>query len=364
MTPRFLALLALLTASALTARAWDYEGHRIVNQLALAGLPADFPEFVRQPAAAERISFLAGEPDRWRNNSDLPIKHYNGLDHYLDWDQLPEAGLDPATVSPLRYEFALQFAAARATHAGKLPAIDPAKNADHTREWPGFLPWTITEYYGKLKSAFSYLRTYREAGTPEEVANAEANILYLMGVMGHYVGDGAQPLHLTIHHNGWVGENPHGYSTWPKLHAWIDGGFIAKIGITGPDLVARARPAPVLFTAGSTSPRDPMFDAVMTYLGTQNGRVEELYALDKARAFNAEDPAKAAVGRAFIEEQLLRGGEMLSGIWLGAWQNSAPDPYLKANLLKRHSGKPASNAAAADQSPSSAAPSPALEPVK
>ena len=39
-----------------------------------------------------------------------------------------------------------------------------------------------------------------------------------MGVMGHYVGDCAQPLHTTKHHNGWVGENPHGYTTWPGLH--------------------------------------------------------------------------------------------------------------------------------------------------
>ena len=47
---------------AVTASAWDYEGHRTVNQLALAALPADFPAFVREPANTERIAFLAGRP--------------------------------------------------------------------------------------------------------------------------------------------------------------------------------------------------------------------------------------------------------------------------------------------------------------
>jgi len=108
-------------------RPWDYEAHRMVNQLALASLPADFPAFVRTPAAAERIAFLAGEPDRWRNLPDLPLRHLNNPDHYLDLEQLGWAGLDPASVSPLRYEFAMQFAAGRAAHPDKFPTIDPAK---------------------------------------------------------------------------------------------------------------------------------------------------------------------------------------------------------------------------------------------
>jgi len=39
----------------------------------------------------------------------------------------------------------VQFAAGRTKHAEKFAPIDPAKNADHTREWPGFAPWAIAE---------------------------------------------------------------------------------------------------------------------------------------------------------------------------------------------------------------------------
>jgi len=332
--PLALTILAVLGLPA--ARAWDYPGHRLINQLALAGLPADFPAFVHTPTAAERIAFLAGEPDRWRNSPDLPLQHENNPNHYLDLEQLGWAGLDPATVSPLRYEFALAFAAGRSAHLDKFPPIDPAKDAEHTREWAGFLPWEITEDYDRLKSAFSYLRAYVQGGgTQTEIANAESNIVYLMGVMGHYVGDGSQPLHVTVYHHGWWGDNPRGFTTDPKFHAWIDGGFIARAGITFAGLKARARPAGVLPTAPAAGERDAMFSEVMRYLQAQNERVVPLYELEKAGKLKADGSPGSFDGREFIEEQLLRGGEMLGSIWLTAWRTAPPDQYLLDWLARR-----------------------------
>ncbi|ACB77820.1 hypothetical protein [Opitutus terrae] len=325
--------LGLLMFSPLAA--WDYTGHRIVNQAALASLPADFPEFVRAPAAAERIAFLAGEPDRWRNVPDLPIKHANGLDHYCDLEHLAGAGVDPRTVSSLRFEFALTFAAGRAAHPEKFPPIDPAKNADRSREWAGFAPWAAAEYYGKLKSAFSYLKAYQEhGGTPVEIENARANILYLMGVMGHVVGDLAQPLHTTMHHHGWVGENPHGYSTWTGIHAWLDGGLIAQTGVTAGEVCAQVRPAHALSVQPRADGRDPVFVQVMDYALAQNARVEPLYQLEKAGKL-APEAADLSEARTFICEQLQVGGEMLGSIWLTAWRNTIPDVYLQGELLRR-----------------------------
>ncbi len=340
-----LASLALLLLPATALRAWDYDGHRIVNQLALAALPADFPAFVHEPAAAERIAFLAGEPDRWRNTNDLPLKHVNGVDHYLDLEELADAGLDMNKVPSLRYEFAKQFAAGRAAPPDKFPAIDPEKNTDHSREWPGFAPWAIAEYYGKLQSEFSYLKAFQELGTPEEVANAQANIIYTMGVMGHYVGDLAQPLHSTVHHNGWVGPNPNGYTTWPFIHQWVDGGLIAKAGIKTAMIAPRVTPAQAIMLTPQDDERDPMFVAVMDYLQGTLKLVEPLYQLEKAGklgdTFTKEhgkgkdtEPVSAE-GQAFIEDQLLRGGEMLGSIWETAWRNAPPDKFLRASLLKR-----------------------------
>jgi hypothetical protein len=333
----FAVLAAIAIAPAILC-AWDYPGHRIINQLALSSLPADFPAFVQQPENAGRIAFLAGEPDRWRNSNDLTLVQANGLEHYIDLEQLADAGLDPAALSPLRYEFAAQFAAGRAAHADRFAPIDPAKDADRSREWPGFLPWAIVEDYGRLKSAFSYLKEYERGGTPEEVANAKANVVYLMGVLGHYVGDGSQPLHTTIHHHGWVGPNPNEYTTRTSIHAWIDGGFIAKAGITLAEVEPGLEPAQPLDLAPRPDGRDPVFADVMDYLWAQNRQVEPLYRLEKAGAFSADGSPGGFAGREFIDTQLLRGGQMLGSIWLTAWRHAGPDFYLRSQLAKRGVG--------------------------
>lgn len=331
----------LLCVFTLTARAWDYEGHRMVNQLALAALPEDFPAFVREPANASRIAFLAGEPDRWRNVPDGVMKQSGGswTDHFCDLEYLPAAGLDPARVPSFRYDFILRFAAGRATHPENFPPIDPAKNPDHTAEWPGFAPWAITEHYLRLKSAFSYLKVFEELGTPEEIAQARANVVHSMGVMGHYVGDVAQPLHTTKHHNGWVGDNPNGYTAWRGFHSWIDGGFIAKAGLRLEDLLPRVAPAGPLPLTPQPDGRDPFFVVAMDYLIEQNKLVEPLYALEKKGVFRAEVAATSDEGKAFIGARLLAGGGMLARIWVTAWRHAAPDTYLRAQLLKRRADK-------------------------
>src|SRR4051812_41377893 len=103
---------------------WDYDGHRMVNQLALSALPRDFPAFVRQPANTERIIYLANVPDRWRNVD--PWLQHSGpswTDHFIDIEQLVDAGIDPKTVPSHRYSFALMFAAGRLAHMEKFRPI-------------------------------------------------------------------------------------------------------------------------------------------------------------------------------------------------------------------------------------------------
>src|SRR5512142_1999394 len=103
------------------AQAWDYEGHRLVNQLALASLPTNFPAFVRAPAAAERIAFLAGEPDRWRNvaREELPLSNCTGPEHYIDVEQLADYGLEAQMLPVMRGDFVGELAVFRKAHPDK-----------------------------------------------------------------------------------------------------------------------------------------------------------------------------------------------------------------------------------------------------
>jgi hypothetical protein len=333
MIKKFFTLAAALGAFALNVGAWDYEGHHAINELALASLPPDFGGFDMTPALKTRIAYLAGEPDRWRNVGDLTLKHYNGPDHYFDLEDITLLGLTPETLPPLRYDFVADIARARATHPGIFPDIDPDKDADHTRELDGFLPWAITEYYEKLKSDFATLKTFRQyGGTPEEIANAQADCIYVMGVMGHFVGDGSQPLHTTKHFNGWIGDNPKGYTTRPTFHAWIDGGYFKKTGGISVDaLVGKIQPATRIANAGDP---DVMFHDVVAYLVEQNKFVEPLYEMDKNGELSGEGD-KGLDGRPFLDGQLVKAGQMLGNIWLTAWLEAPEDTYLQRQLKQR-----------------------------
>ena len=326
-----LSVALLLSGGAQRISAWDYEGHRFVNQLALSALPTNFPSFVRTPAARERIAFLSGEPDRWRNTPELTLRHVNAPDHFLDLEDLAPYQMKPEALSPFRYEYTAQLGVARSQRPNDFPPVDPEKNADRTRTLPGFLPWTITEYYGKLKSAFSYLRAYEEAGTAEEIVNAQQNIIYLMGVMGHFVGDASQPLHTTKHYNGWVGPNPKRYPTNATFHAWIDGGYIRQAEIKLADL--KARPARVLTATPANGKPEEVFPVVMDFILAQHKLVEPLYVLEQTGRLSAThvDPR----GREFIVRQLSVGAEMLADVWLTAWQHAPPDKYLLTQLARR-----------------------------
>ena len=328
------ATILIFATTTPSARAWDYEGHRSVNQLALATLPTNFPAFALTPEARERIAFLAGEADRWRNSTnDLALSHCAGPDHYFDMEEIEDYGLTAATLPPFRYDMTAMLALARAVHPEKHAPIDPAKNADHTRELVGFAPWAIAEYQGKLRSGFSYLKAFQDyGGTAEEIANAQANIIYIMGVMGHFVGDCAQPLHATKHHHGWVGANPNGYSTNKSFHSWIDGGFYRKDGgIRLKELSPAIRTAKIV---GDPFKQDDMFRQMVRYIEGTHKLVEPLYQLEKDHKLSP-DNGQSAEGRTFLNAQLVRGGQMLGDIWFSAWQQATEDRYLISELKKR-----------------------------
>jgi hypothetical protein len=160
-----------------------------------------------------------------------------------------------------------------------------------------------------------------------------------MGVMGHFVGDCAQPLHTTVHHNGWVGDNPKDYTKWSGIHSWIDGGFSAKAGIKLADVMPRVLPAQPLALSVQPDKRDPFFVAAMDYVIAQNKLVEPLYALEKKGVLKADVAATSIEGQEFIKARYLTGGQMLASIWLTAWKNAGDDTYLRGQLIKRQAAK-------------------------
>ncbi len=187
------------------------------------------------------------------------------------------------------------------------------------------------------------LKTLQQyGGTPEEIANAQADIVYVMGVMGHYVGDGSQPLHTSKYFNGWdPNDNPKGYTTRTTFHAWIDGGYFKKTGgIKVETLVGKINPAARIPNAGDP---EAFFHYVVAYLVEQNKCVEPLYEMEKNGQLTGE-PGKGMDGVPFLDGQLVKAGQMLGNIWLTAWlESSDEDTYLERDLQQRNAAHPQSN---------------------
>jgi len=311
------AMAAVMVVGLPFARAWNYEGHRMVAAAAIDSLPEDFPAFARSPAARERVQFLSGEPDRWRILRDPALRHINEPDHYCDLESIAEYNLKPETLPELRNELLGKIYVDRALHPEKFAVEEKADDAKVYLLF-GLLPYSIHEYYLTLKAEFAYLREMKLNGaTPEDISQAEQNIIYTMGVMSHFAGDGAQPLHLTEHHHGWVGDNPNGYTSSRKIHSWIDGGFMAAAQITYDGIKPHVRPASLVWADALEAGEKSAFPIIIDYLVETHRRVEPLYRLEKDGKFDEEKPSPE--GCMFIEDQLLRGGQFLGSLYYSAY---------------------------------------------
>lgn len=318
-------LLACAAAWALVppAQAWNAYGHRMITELALSGLPADAPEWLRAQDLRERVAYQSNEPDRWRGWPADALKHVNDPDHYLDLEMLEPFGLTLESMPALRREYLRALAVSKHVHPERAPEYDASRDPARTKEWPGFLVHAIAEQYAALQSSFNTVRILEEIDEPRraaQLAQARENAIYHMGILSHFVGDAAQPLHTTVHFNGWTGENPDGFTTSNKFHSYIDGGAIAHHGIRLADLAPRAK-----FDV-SISLRDPWAD-ILAHVRRSHEQMRPLYALERDGKLDGPE------GRVLLEARLLDGAQMLSALYWAAYRSAEPTPEQKAKWI-------------------------------
>ena len=132
-----------------------------------------------------------------------------------------------------------------------------------------------------------------------------------LGVWAHYVGDASQPLHMSVHYNGWGDyPNPNGYTQSRQIHFQFEGP-LAK-AVDDEKAIKALVPA---YKACDCS----IETRVVGYLTTTWKQVEPLYQLEKAGKLNENDPQ----GRAFTQERIAAGAAALRDLVVDAWTASA-----------------------------------------
>jgi hypothetical protein len=298
-------IAALCAGATLPARAWGGVGHALISRAAARALPASLPAFVRTPAAIDEIAALGPELDRSRDAGET---HDRDLDpgHYVDVG-------DDGTI----------FGVALDALPANREAYDTKLRANGSDEYrAGYLPYALIDGWQQIAKDFAIWRV-DEAGATRATAPAdrawfatdralrETLTVRDIGVWSHYVGDASQPLHVTIHYNGWGAyPNPNGFSTAHTVHAAFETAFVSDHA-TLADVTARMRPVAV-----SDLPIDRQIGA---YLAATAAHVAPFYTLERNGAFAQATPAAID----FTDARLADGAAELRDLIIEAWTASA-----------------------------------------
>ena len=252
------------------------------------------------------IAYLSVIPDAWRRPSEPFLKMLEDPNHGWFKEQFAFMTEIPRS----RYEFVLKLYDEQRRLAA---AGDPAATLTNVR-------WTGTHGLrrGRRLRADGHRHAHAIARCSAEGRHAlrRARDRVLMGWTGHYTGDGAQPLHDTVHHDGWQGANPKGYTTDPRVHGVFETRFVDLMKLEGGDIAAEgAGRRGVLADPFAADRRPPRRGGAphRTGLPAREGRARW------PTAANAE-------ARALVIQQTARGAALLRDLAHTAWVRSGEPP--------------------------------------
>lgn len=301
-------LIGLLLITTL-AFPWGPRAHTVVNRVAVRLLSADGPAFLK--AHEDWIAHWAPVPDSWRLISEPYSKILEDPNHGWFQEQFSFLKVIPRS----RYEFVL----ALYDEHNRLKAKDPARAALTNVRWTGTLPYAAMEEFEHTRVAMRRYRMAPDDATRQRIALEMSTYI---GRLGHYVADAAMPLHVSVHHDGWVGPNPKDYTRDPRVHGRFETQFVELIELKEDD-----------FASAVKAPRhlaDP-WQSIMDHIAMSFSHVEEVYALDKAGAYSQKDHEQA---RQLVYKLMAASSQLLRDLVHTAWLDSATRPTPSPNPIQ------------------------------
>ncbi len=338
---RFLPALASLMLLP-TLAAWGIRGHTVANLAAVETTSSDGPAFLR--AYKPYIGHMGTMPDTWRSHAEPFLRISEDANHswYTEgFDFIPDPPRSRTEFTLRVYDEYLKFRTRNAARAKLL-------NIRYT----GLQAYSIMEGYERMKAG---MRLYRAADADSPMVRQYAaispslasrelvqqmlaqDIAFYMGWVGHYVADAAQPLHNSIHHDGWSGANPRGYTRDPEIHGRFESNYVDLIELSEGDVAPR-----VAKTSRHLGP--DVWKAVLGHSLEAREFTEAVYRLDLRGGFTTRDDAEA---RDLAYSRLAAGAAFLRDLAYTAWMESTkPVPPVDAKEQMQNPANPRYNPAA------------------
>jgi hypothetical protein len=312
-------LAAGLAAS--QAFAWGATGHRLIGRVAMETLPADTPAFLRAPATVAAIGELAREPDRSRGAGQ---PHDADLDpgHFIDLtDDGATLGGSPISAMPIDrddYDVTLHAAGANMQKGG-------------------YLYYNLLDGYQQLVEDFAYWRLEnvavsqwtdpaQKAWLKHDIELRKALIIRDLGWWAHFVGDASQPLHVSIHYNGWGNyPNPNHY-TEDRIHGPFEGPFVRQ---TVTEAAVRAALPPLAVCPNVVQ------SCISSYLAKTLTGVDPLYRLWGEGAFQAKSPRAVAFTTARVADGAAALRDLVTKAWAASEDSAIGYPAISVRAVER-----------------------------
>jgi hypothetical protein len=167
---------------------------------------------------------------------------------------------------------------------------------DSTLERAGSLPWTIVAVGDQLQSAW-------------RSGNCDA-VLRLSGYLAHYVGDASQPLHSTLHYDGYARDR--------GIHARIELAVDHSLRELEPMVAHDVRVEDI----------NDVWTLTIAEIRDANGLVGEVIRADRAARdagdYGGRDYQRAVMDKdaAMFAHQIARAASNLASIWLYEWHRA------------------------------------------
>ncbi|HEX2961308.1 MAG TPA: S1/P1 nuclease [Ignavibacteriales bacterium] len=279
---KFLAVtcsLAFLTG-------WGWDGHKKINENTTAFFPKEMYQFTSWNAY---LSQHAGDADnRKHSDPNESKKHFIDIDIYSEFNT---TGRIPENYQTIVKTYGTSFV-----------------------EKQGILPWATITTFDSLKSALQ-----RKDWTKSQFFAAD---------LGHYVGDGHMPLHITKDYNGRNGVQI-------DIHYRYDD-------------IAKYLPTQIIFAPETAQYVSDVSRFVFDYLYANNRYVDSVYYADSIAIKKTNGQANSAYynyfwenGKGYTNMLFNRAAKSLASLIYTAWVN-AGKPQLSSTLVEKENNAPES----------------------